>query len=56
MDIDALRNLLTKLSFLGSEVPELVELEFNPVISLPERRGYQIIDVRARVAPVRRIL
>ncbi|RPI55087.1 MAG: GNAT family N-acetyltransferase [Acidobacteria bacterium] len=53
VDLRAIRDMLLKLSYLGSEIPELVELEFNPVIALAVGRGCQIVDVRARVAPAR---
>ena len=48
-DLDALRNVLLKLSCLGAEIPELAELEFNPVMALPEGKGCRIVDVRAKV-------
>jgi acyl-CoA synthetase (NDP forming)/GNAT superfamily N-acetyltransferase len=48
-DIRALRDVLLKLSYLGARVPELVEIEFNPLIVLEAGRGYQLVDVRARV-------
>jgi hypothetical protein len=46
--------MLLRVSYLGSQIPELVELEFNPLIALGAGRGCQIVDVRARVAPVTR--
>ena len=49
-DLPALRDVLLKVSCLGAQIPELAELEFNPVMALPEGQGYQIVDVRARVA------
>ena len=48
-DVRALGDVLLKVSHLGAYIPELAELEFNPVIVLPAGRGYQIVDVRARV-------
>jgi acyl-CoA synthetase (NDP forming)/RimJ/RimL family protein N-acetyltransferase len=51
VDLRAIRDVLLTISYLGSEIPELVELEFNPVIALATGRGCQIVDVRARVAP-----
>lgn len=48
-DLGALRDLLMRVSYLGAQVPELLELEFNPVIALAQGRGYQIVDARARV-------
>ena len=54
-DVLAIRDVLLKLSYLGDAVPELLELEFNPVIAMPAGQGCHIVDVRARVGPVRRM-
>jgi acyl-CoA synthetase (NDP forming)/RimJ/RimL family protein N-acetyltransferase len=54
IDLRAVRDMLLRVSYLGSQIPELVELEFNPLIALGAGRGCQIVDVRARVAPVTR--
>jgi acetate---CoA ligase (ADP-forming) len=48
-DLGALREALLKVSYLGAEIPELAELEFNPIIALPAGQGCQIVDVRGRV-------
>ena len=48
-DIDALRDVLLKVSSLGAYIPELAELEFNPVMAMPAGQGYQIVDARARL-------
>jgi acetate---CoA ligase (ADP-forming) len=48
-DLAALRDVLLKVSYLGAQIPELAELEFNPVMALPAGHGCQIVDVRARV-------
>ena len=48
-DLGALRDVLLKVSYLGAQIPELAELEFNPVMAQPTGRGCQIVDVRARV-------
>ena len=40
-DLAALREVLLKISYLGAEVPELAELEFNPVMVLPAGHGCQ---------------
>ena len=50
-DIDALRELLLRLSRLADEVPEIAELDLNPVIALPPGHGCRIVDARIRVAP-----
>jgi acyl-CoA synthetase (NDP forming) len=53
-DVGAVHNLVLKLSFLGAQIPELRELEFNPVMVMRPGRGYQVVDARARVAPLAR--
>ena len=49
-DIDALRDALLRLSRLADEVPEIAELDLNPVIALPPGDGCRIVDARIRVA------
>ena len=49
-DIDALRDTLLRIARLAEEVPEIVELDLNPVIALPPGNGCRIVDARIRVA------
>ena len=51
-DLHSLRDVLLKVSYLGAQIPELAELEFNPVIALPTGHGCRIVDVRAKVKEV----
>src|SRR5205807_1435702 len=44
----ALVDLLLRLSLLADELPELVELDLNPVLALPA--GCLAVDARVRVA------
>jgi len=48
-DIDALRELLLRVSRLAVDVPEIVELDLNPVIALPPGHGCRIVDARIGV-------
>jgi acetyl coenzyme A synthetase (ADP forming)-like protein len=48
-DLGALRDLLWRVSSLGAQVPELLELDLNPVIA--RSRGYELVDARARGGP-----
>jgi acyl-CoA synthetase (NDP forming) len=48
-DLGALRELLLRLSRLAEEVPEIAELDLNPVISLPPGHGCRVVDARIRV-------
>lgn len=49
-DVQALREVLLRVSLIGQRVPEIVELDLNPVIALPEGHGCRIVDARARVS------
>jgi acyl-CoA synthetase (NDP forming) len=49
-DLDALRELLLRISRLAEEVPEVSELDLNPVIALAPGDGCRIVDARIRVA------
>lgn len=46
-DGDALVDLLGRLSQLGEDLPEVAELDLNPVLGLTD--GYLVVDARARV-------
>lgn len=51
-DLDALEELLLRLSRLVEEAPEIAELDLNPVFALPPGRGCCIADARIRVSPL----
>lgn len=53
-DLATLRDMLLRVSYVADQVPELLDLEFNPVIALAPGLGCQIVDARARVGPPRR--
>jgi acyl-CoA synthetase (NDP forming) len=48
-DVAALREILLRLSRLAEELPEIAELDLNPVIALPPGNGCRIVDARIRV-------
>ena len=48
-DVLALRELLLRLSRLADEIPEIAELDLNPVIALPPGHGCRVVDARIRV-------
>jgi acyl-CoA synthetase (NDP forming) len=48
-DVAALEEALLRVSRLAEEVPEVAELDLNPVFALPPGRGYLIADARVRV-------
>jgi acyl-CoA synthetase (NDP forming) len=48
-DLDALRDLLLRVSWLAEDLPEITELDLNPVIARPN--GAHIVDARIKVMP-----
>ena len=48
-DLDALREVLLRVSRLASEVPEIAELDLNPVIALAPGLGCRVVDARVKV-------
>jgi len=48
-DLDALREVLLRVSRLSDDLPEVTELDLNPVIARPD--GAIAVDARIRVAP-----
>jgi len=50
-DIAAIEDLLLRVARLVEEVPEIGELDLNPVIALAPGQGCWIVDARIRVAP-----
>jgi acetate---CoA ligase (ADP-forming) len=49
-DLDALREVLLRISALAENVPEVAELDLNPLLVLPAGGGCRAIDARIRVA------
>ena len=47
--VDALEDVLQRVARLAAVVPELAELDFNPVIVSPE--GAEVVDSRVRIVP-----
>jgi acyl-CoA synthetase (NDP forming) len=48
-DLDALRDLLLRVSRLAEDLPQITELDLNPVIARPD--GAHIVDARIKVMP-----
>jgi acyl-CoA synthetase (NDP forming)/GNAT superfamily N-acetyltransferase len=48
-DLAALRDLLLRVSRLADDLPEITELDLNPVIARPD--GVFVVDARVKVAP-----
>jgi acyl-CoA synthetase (NDP forming)/GNAT superfamily N-acetyltransferase len=48
-DLAALRDLLLRVSRLADDLPEVIELDLNPVIARPD--GAYVVDARIKVRP-----
>lgn len=51
-DIAALRETLLRVSALIDDLPEIAEMDLNPVKVLPPGQGLSVVDMRMRVRPV----
>ncbi len=49
-DTPALETMLLHISRLVEDVPEIAELDLNPIFALPPGQGCRIVDARIRVA------
>ncbi|MBI4286598.1 MAG: GNAT family N-acetyltransferase [Chloroflexi bacterium] len=49
-DIKSLEELLLRVSAMVEDLPQLAELDLNPVMALEEGKGYVVVDARIRVA------
>jgi acetyl coenzyme A synthetase (ADP forming)-like protein len=52
-DVKALEEVLLRVSFLVEQIPEITEIDLNPIFALPPGEGCQIVDARIRVEPAR---
>lgn len=48
-DLEALEETLLRVSRLVEEIPEISELDLNPIFALPEGQGCRVVDARIRV-------
>ncbi len=54
-DLDAIEETLLRLSRLAEEVPEIGEMDLNPIFAFSPGNGCRIADARIRVRPVQSI-
>lgn len=50
-DRDGVVEVILRVAQLAADVPEIAEIEINPLRVLPERAGVVAVDVRARIGP-----
>lgn len=54
-DADALRDLIARVNQMVADIPELLEMDLNPVKILPPGQGCVAVDARIRLGTVQRI-
>jgi len=48
-DLEAIEDVLLRASRLAEEIPDISELDLNPIFALPPGQGCRIVDARIRV-------
>jgi acetate---CoA ligase (ADP-forming) len=51
-DVRALKDLLYRINAMVEDLPEIAELDLNPVFVRPDGRGVVAVDVRMKLSPV----
>lgn len=51
-DVEAIIEILLRISLLVEDVPEITELDLNPIFALEPGKGCRIVDARIRIDPV----
>jgi acetate---CoA ligase (ADP-forming) len=51
-DIDAVKDLLLRISALIEDIPEIQEMDLNPIMAMETGHGCYVADARISVAPV----
>ena len=51
-DVAALRDVVLRVSRLAEAVPEIAELDLNPVMALAAGKGCRIVDARIKSRPL----
>jgi acetyltransferase len=49
-DVKALEELLLRISAMIEDLPQIVELDLNPIKVLEQEKGYVVVDARVMVA------
>ncbi|MDH4328532.1 MAG: acetate--CoA ligase family protein, partial [Nitrospira sp.] len=51
VDLKAIEEVLLRMSQLVEAIPEISEIDLNPIFALPEDQGCRIVDARIRIQP-----
>ena len=48
-DVAKLGEILSRLSHLASDFPEIIEMDLNPVLAFAEGKGAAVVDARLKL-------
>ena len=51
VDLKAIEDVLLRISYLAESIPEISELDLNPILALSPGQGCRIVDARVRCGP-----
>jgi acetyl coenzyme A synthetase (ADP forming)-like protein len=51
-DVEAIQEVLLRVSRMVEDIPEIRELDLNPIFGLPPGEGCAVVDARIRVGPI----
>jgi acyl-CoA synthetase (NDP forming) len=52
-DVEAVEHTILRISAMAAAIPEITEMDLNPVMVLEPGEGVRVVDARIRVKPVR---
>jgi len=52
VDLKAIEKVLLRMSQLVEAIPEISEIDLNPIFALPEDQGCRIVDARIRIGKI----
>ena len=50
-DLKDLEEIFLRIAQLAEAIPEISEIDLNPIFALPPGQGCKIVDARARIQP-----
>lgn len=49
VDSKTIQDVLLRISHLVETIPEISEIDLNPIFALPDGQGYKIVDARIHI-------
>lgn len=52
-DIESFKDIISKVATLVEDIPEIIEMDLNPVFLMEENKGAKVVDARIRIGKIR---